>query len=324
MRIQSSAPSNIALIKYMGKLDPAQNKPTNRSLSLTLEHLRTYVELQQNAQANEDVWGPLEKKGLVAIDLSENGQRRFLKHFQFLKETFGIKGHFLVRSANNFPADCGIASSASSFAALTMAAYDLALNSELIQEMSLEQLAVLSQKGSGSSCRSFFSPWGLWDLDGAKEILLEVPRLHHALILAEPTKKHVSSSEAHRRVSTSELFAGRPERAELRLMELIHSLNSNQWAKACEITWAEFWDMHALFETAKPPFGYMTAGSLEVLNVLRPHISDLMVTMDAGANVHVIYRETDLTKASEVLKVIEKSFQVVRSGKSLAGGSREL
>lgn len=319
MIIQTSAPSNIALIKYMGKADASQNKSTNRSLSLTLEHLRTYVELQKVDNVSCDSWMPLEKKGLITIDLSEKGQARFLKHFQFLKETFGIEGNFIVRSANNFPSDCGIASSASSFAALTLAAYDLALHQELIQEKSLEELASLSQKGSGSSCRSLFSPWGLWDENGATELQLETPKLYHAIVLAENSKKQVSSSEAHKRVITSDLFQGRPERAEKRLKDLIHSLNTNLWSQACEITWQEFWDMHALFETSKPPFGYMTNASLQILNELRPHMSELMITMDAGANVHVIYRESDLEKAEAIFKALEKNFQVVRSGKALTG-----
>lgn len=317
MIIQTSAPSNIALIKYMGKLDSLQNRPTNRSLSLTLEHLRTYVQLERTLTGGSDSWQPLNKEGLVAIRLSENGQKRFLRHFQFLKETFGIKDIFIIRSANNFPSDCGIASSASSFAALTMAAYDYALNHGLIQEMSLEELANLSQKGSGSSCRSFFAPWGLWDDNGAKELTLETAKIHHAIALAESEKKQVSSSEAHKRVVTSDLFRGRPERAEERLNHLIQALNTNQWSKACEITWLEFWDMHALFETSRPPFGYMTEGSLKVLNLLRPEIQNLMVTMDAGANVHILYREEDTHRAEAVFKEIEKSFQVVRSGRAL-------
>lgn len=320
MKIQTSAPSNIALIKYMGKMDTFQNRPTNRSLSLTLEHLRTYIELEAVAEKTRDqtdIWQPLEKKGLVTLSLGEKGQKRFLKHFQFLKETFGIKDIFTVRSANNFPSDCGIASSASSFAALTMAAYDYALHRGLITEKSREELASLSQKGSGSSCRSFFAPWGLWEENGARELQLETAKLHHALILAESGKKQVSSSEAHQRVTSSGLFHGRPERAENRLNDLILALNTNQWAAACEITWIEFWDMHALFETAKPPFGYMTGASLQILNILRPALNELMITMDAGANVHVIYREEDREKADGIFKELEKTFQVVRSGKAL-------
>ncbi len=43
----ASAPSNIALIKYMGKVDTATNKPTNSSLSWTLNSLRSFVRIKK-------------------------------------------------------------------------------------------------------------------------------------------------------------------------------------------------------------------------------------------------------------------------------------
>ncbi|NJL25701.1 MAG: hypothetical protein HC902_11360 [Calothrix sp. SM1_5_4] len=74
----------------------------------------------------------------------------------------------------------------------------------------------------------------------------------------------MSSSEAHLRVTSSALFAGRPERAQRRLRDLQAALLScaggelSAWREVFEICWAEFWDMHALFETSRPSFGYMT------------------------------------------------------------------
>ena len=149
--IHAEAPSNIALIKYMGKISGTGNKPTNASVSYTLPHLVTRVEIVKNPI---DDWAPLEAKSFVAPELSSKGRQKFLDHFARLKEAWGIEGNFLIRSANNFPSDCGLASSASSFAALTRAT--AVLRQELTgKETSVEEQSRWSRQGSGSSCRSF-------------------------------------------------------------------------------------------------------------------------------------------------------------------------
>jgi diphosphomevalonate decarboxylase len=168
MWIEASAPSNIALIKYMGKADVKSNRPTNSSLSYSLDKLRTFVRIQKDEGATADHWAPYERTDLLKIQLSEKGMVKFLTHFELLKKEFKMKGFYRIESANNFPSDCGLASSASSFAALTLAAHEWMLkNAEGVPTpYRPKELSKLSQKGSGSSCRSFFSPWALWHHDG--------------------------------------------------------------------------------------------------------------------------------------------------------------
>src|SRR3990167_9368442 len=117
MRIWSNAaPSNIALIKYMGKKDTAINMPSNPSLSYTLTHLKTTVTLELT-NGNHDIWQPLQTEDALSMQpLSEKAQERFLQHLAFLKTQYNFHGSFIVRSCSNFPQSCGIASSASSFA----------------------------------------------------------------------------------------------------------------------------------------------------------------------------------------------------------------
>jgi diphosphomevalonate decarboxylase len=303
MKVEASAPSNIALIKYMGKLPAdsalgsrSSNLPTNASLSYSVEHLRSFVVIDSQDRVHtqdgaQDSWSQLD--GFVPIELSPTGLDKFLGHFKRLKTHFGIEGAFHLRSANNFPSDCGMASSASSFAALTLATAQLAskLNGTPLPER--EELSRLSRAGSGSSCRSMFSPWSLWRSEGAQRADLNL-QLEHAAIVIEAGKKPVTTSQAHLRVSSSSLFGGRAERAERRLEALVKSFETENWRESYEICWAEFWDMHALFETSHPHFGYMTAESLRVLSHLR-NIWEAsgdgpLVTMDAGANVHVFFR----------------------------------
>ncbi len=293
----AEAPSNIALIKYMGKSsqEGERNVPVNASLSYTLEHLRTRVELQPLAEG-DDRWVPLDHlqhAGWMAPRLSDLGQKKFLAHLDFLRQRWGLRGAFQVASANNFPSDCGIASSASSFAALTLAAYEALRAQRSEMDLSLADLSLCSRHGSGSSIRSFFQPLALWDASGAHELAIPCPIRDHEVILVDAGKKAVSSSEAHMRVTTSPLFEGRAERAEQRLAQLMAAFESSNWESSWQICWDEFQDMHALFETANPPFHYRTDESRRTLDVLlqlkQEGLTMPLVTMDAGANIHLLY-----------------------------------
>lgn len=316
MKWSAEAPSNIALIKYMGKTDTSSNVPANASLSYTLEGLKTRVELEANASA--DKWEELSQ---WPVSLSEKSKERFLKHFQFLKTTFEVDGFFTVRSGNNFPSDCGLASSASSFAALTLAAFEMAKdqsrNKIKVESLSLEDLSVLSRKGSGSSCRSLFAPWALWKSEGAESLKFPYDLLLHDVLILEEHKKEVSSSEAHKRVTSSLLFTGRAERAEARLKNLVAALNLKQWSNAFEIVWAEMWDMHALFETADPSFGYMTGASIDALHAVKQvwqkQGDGPLVTMDAGPNLHLLYRPDQKVLREELGKRLGRYGRVLRT-----------
>lgn len=294
MKWLAQAPSNIALIKYMGKTDAEQNLPTNASLSYTLNNLQTTVELE-DTRLPKDMWEPLEMPGsMSSFELSDAAQQRFIDHLQVLKNYFHFKGHFVIHSSNNFPHSAGIASSASSFAALTKCAVRAMCELTYTDEPSAEIAAMLSRQGSGSSCRSFFSPWALWDKDGVRDFDLPYPDLIHQVVIANRDIKAVSSSEAHLRVASSPLFAGRTKRAELNLKTLVAALKNKQWNDSFEIVWTEFQDMHQLFETCEQPFSYMTDDSRSILDTLQElwhtHGDGPLVTMDAGPNVHLLYR----------------------------------
>lgn len=289
--MEASAPSNIALIKYMGKTDVVNNRPANASLSWTLNNLRTHVRIRQNKDLTQDQWSPFIRNDLRPIELSAAGQQKFLDFFSKLKVEFKLSGFFEIESANNFPSDCGLASSASSFAALTLIAHQFAGVRYLPKE-----LAKISQKGSGSSCRSFFTPWSLWHESGAEEIQLPIKELRHMVLLCDETKKTVTSSQAHTQVLTSDLFKGRPERAADRLQKLVTLLRKpeNQWKQIFEICWNEFWDMHTLFHTSVPAFIYINGDGLtalsQILEMWHKEGDGPLVTMDAGSNIHLLFR----------------------------------
>lgn len=324
---KATAPSNIALVKYMGKLDSTINRPTNSSLSLTTNLLVTEITARLEGEAEEDIWLPLEKEKFYNIRLSETGKLKFLNAWKNLKNEFGITGNFLISSANNFPSDCGIASSASSFAALTLLAQSVAMDQKGSQmKLPMESLALLSQKGSGSSSRSLFSPWCAWTQERFESFESPFDPIHHFVVVVSSRVKTVSSSEAHKRVPSSALFVNRANRAEERFVNIQKALMSGadeDWKRLFEWVWAEFWDMHALFETSLPTFGYMEDGSLKVLNLVRDYWrankTGPLVTMDAGANVHLLWRSQDVEKIPELMVLLEKDYKILQGHGSSNG-----
>ncbi len=289
----AQAPSNIALIKYMGKKDIENNIPINSSLSYTLNNLLSSVMLEHHP-GKKDFWEPLDIPGSLKFTLSNEAQDRFLRHLNRLKTLVNYSGAFIVRSSNNFPHSSGLASSASSFAALTKCAV-LAL-SELTQTPmpSVETQAALSRAGSGSSCRSFFSPWALWEEDNVKALELPYNQLLHSVIVISHAEKKVSSSEAHQRIRTSKLYATRSQRAEQNLKTLLNAFNALDWKSAYQVCWREFQDLHSLFSSCSLPFSYITDQSEAVLVSLQElwqrEGDGPLVTMDAGPNIHILYR----------------------------------
>ena len=300
---EASAPSNIALIKYMGKR-PGGNIATNASLSWTLDHLRTFVQIEE---ASEDSWASHPVWQLM--EMSDVGREKYLKHLALMKKYFSADNYFFkIRSGNNFPSDCGIASSASSFAALTMAAAQ-ALSALTKKAMPIkETLADWSRQGSGSSCRSFFSGFVSWTELGVEPVESNIKNIYHQTVIVSGAKKQVSSSQAHQRVQTSLLMEGREDRAQKRFDLLKTELQkiTPDWKMLFEITWADYWDMHALFETSVPSFGYMQSGSLEVLQqaheLWRSQNDGPLITMDAGPNVHLLWRKEQKQTAQEFSK----------------------
>lgn len=289
----AQAPSNIALIKYMGKLDSKNNLPINPSLSYTLDHLLSSVELE-SIGGKKDFWEPLYIPGGTLFNLSSAEQSRFLQHLSRIKDYYQYSGAFIVRSCNNFPHSSGLASSASSFAALTKCAL-LALSDLTAKpSLSIEQQAQLSRLGSGSSCRSFFSPWALWENNRVEAIDLPYKKLQHQVIIISHEEKKISSREAHEKIKTSPLFSDRSQRAIENLEHLLTALKEQDWKAAYEVCWREFQDMHTLFKSCATPFSYFTDLSLQTLiqlqNLWEREGDGPIITMDAGPNIHLLYR----------------------------------
>ncbi len=335
--VRACAPSNIALVKYMGKREG--NIPENPSLSLTLDALHTVVGVKRVEAAAG--W-TLQCAGLDAVALE-----RATKHFERVQNavselwpSFGLQAvgsaQVSMESHNTFPASSGIASSASSFAAMTLAFLAvLTKDPQLFKAMwsapeqgrALRRLAArLARQGSGSASRSFDGPWVFWEGEDAHSIQSHLEEVAHFVVLVSRAKKAVSSSEAHQRVKTSPLWAGRPERALERASEIRAALLAGQWNRIAVEVWREMWEMHSLFHTSVEPFSFWEPGSLEVLKEFMPLFADgspgarnektriPIVTMDAGPNVHVIVPLTEKSMWQEKLRCTFPKYEILKDG----------
>ncbi len=311
----------------MGKKDASLNIPENSSLSLTLNSLCTYVDVRIQASDQSSLrWLPelpaypsvpcAESKvtSPVLPPFKDSDLIRVSRHFERVKkrlpeiyspfeleyrEDWASSAAVELRTANTFPASSGIASSASSFAGMTLAflaayARDLDLFKEKWEkDFSFRRtIAQVSRMGSGSSCRSFEGPWVVWEGERSQEFQApQLPPVSHFVVLIQTLPKKVSSSEAHSLVRTSPLWQGRVERVESRLAVCKKALHAGDFSALARVAWAETWEMHSLFHTAADPFTYWAPGTVLGLTELGKWInteSPPLVTLDAGPNIHVI------------------------------------
>ena len=144
MQATAIAHPNIALVKYWGKTDPEQNLPAVGSLSITLDALTTTTRVSFNPSAHVDrfVFGGRPVPAMLS---------RVSACLDDLRRRVDVTTRAVVESDNDFPTAAGLASSASGFAALVVAA-DAALGAELPRS----ELAEFARRASGSAARSIF------------------------------------------------------------------------------------------------------------------------------------------------------------------------
>ena len=327
------------------------NQALSPSLSITLDHLLTKVKIESlEGGARRDQWRPFEKSpfdGLPPLfrlskkivwerGFSSLAQKRYLDFFKLLKRFFALPGHYILYSENNFPSAAGMASSSSSFSALTLATWALAKKlSPFKKELALlskSELAYLSRVGSGSSGRSFFSPFCLWmdgEFKGSENALLRNHLLQssspfknpfgkwsHQAILIDLEAKQISSSEAHSLVKSSPRFKSHHQRSEKRLLSLAKAFRQKDWKALFKLCREEFLELHSLFETASPPFSYRNKHTEEALRQIesfwKKRGDGPLITMDAGANLHLFYRP-DQGREKEALESALSDFPVLSS-----------
>ncbi|KAK4939639.1 diphosphomevalonate decarboxylase [Elasticomyces elasticus] len=324
-RSSTTAPVNIAVIKYWGKRDTALNLPTNSSLSVTLSQksLRAHT----TASCSESFSGPdsLILNGEKEEIQSSKRTQACLKNLRSLREQLEAKDGSLPKlskltlrlvSANNFPTAAGLASSAAGFAALVRAIADLY---ELPQ--SPEELSIIARQGSGSACRSLMGGFVAWRAgtkeDGSDSLAEEVAPVSHwpdmrALVLVVSAEKKGVSSTAGMQttVETSTLAPARfKEIVPRRMKEIEKAIHEKDFETFARITMQDSNSFHAICLDSWPPIHYMNDVSRAAMNAVETanrKAGKLICayTFDAGPNAVIYYLEEHTHQIAGVFRSI--------------------
>jgi diphosphomevalonate decarboxylase len=313
--ISWQSPSNIALVKYWGKKEG--QLPVSPSLSMTLNHAVTRTRV--------DVLFGETQKGVVSV----NGDRAhpFLPKLIQLGKWFAGEipvlntMSFIVTTENSFPHSTGIASSASGISAFALCM--TGITEEMLHSgasaAELYQFASFAARlGSGSACRSVYGGYTVWgERAGCKgssdeyaiqvnnEVHPEMIMLRDAILVVSSQPKSMPSSLGHQAMSTHPFLNGRIKQAGLHLEEALGALAGNDFEKLSAVAECEALTLHALMMSAADGTLLMQPATVEIIQLVREarsHGLPVFFTLDAGANVHVMYPAGSAENVEEFIR----------------------
>ncbi len=291
--VRARAHPNVALVKYWGKRDLHLNLPAVGSISLTLGGLYTEVTIQPS-KANRDEY---RSNGRLVEGAPLSGLGRFLDLFRALS---GRQERLSIEAKSNFPVAAGLASSASTYAALTVA-----LAALYGIRLSKEQLSALARQGSGSACRSIWGGFVEWRRgerpDGSDSFasrLVSPPDWPITVIVAitDFQPKHTVSRDGMRQSETSPFYPAWVASQVDDLDEARRAIGAGDLERLGSVAERNCLKMHAVAFTARPPLVYWrpaTLAAVETVWKLRAAGVPAYFTIDAGPQVKVLCRTQD-------------------------------
>jgi len=313
-----SAPSNIALVKYWGKKE--HQIPANPSISFTLNACKTITKLDFIQKANDDTF---------SFDLVFEGQPKedFKPKIQKFLERIAIycpylkNYHLKIDTKNTFPHSSGIASSASGMAALAMNIMSLEkeLNPATTDDFFYQKASFLARLGSGSACRSVKGNVVVWgehqEIEGSSDLFgVAFPSEIHpifnnyqdTILLVDKGEKQVSSTVGHDLMYNHPFAEQRFLQAHHNLSAIKNVLGNGDVDRFIEIVESEALTLHAMMMTSLPYFILMKPNTLEIINKIWKFRKETKIpvcfTLDAGANVHLLYPENVIVETLQFIK----------------------
>ncbi len=299
-RITYQAPSNIALIKYWGK--HGKQLPCNPSLSFTLSESYTQMCVDFKQSKDNKVLESFEFEGKKRVDF----EKKMSVFLESIKEDLPFLNDYSLRitSLNSFPHSSGIASSASSNAALCMALVDF--ESRLLgkDHVDLKKASRLSRLGSGSASRSVSGPmmlWGDFESQNGSDDYAVVPSadlsffndFNDYIAIVSSGEKSVSSRKGHSLMEGHPFRDIRFKNARKNLADLIDAMEKKDYVRFINIVESEALELHGLMMNSNPSFILMEPNTLSIIHEIRNFRKNNSVpicfTLDAGPNVHILF-----------------------------------
>ena len=310
-------PSNIALVKYWGKSNP--QIPKNASISFTLNNCHTITTIEFLRKPKTET---------VEFDLFFEGKQKdefkpkiaeFFKRIQeYCPYIFEYK--MTIHSENSFPHSSGIASSASGLSAIAMCLLSLEkeIYADLSEDFITKKASFLARLGSGSASRSIEGPLVVWgehpkikgssDLFGVKfpfEVHSIFNNYQDVILLVDKGEKQVSSTVGHNLMHNHPFAENRFHQANENLAKMTEILQNGNIKAFINLVESEALTLHAMMLTSNPYFILMKPNTLEVINKIWEYReinnSNICFTLDAGANVHVLFPENEKEKVIQFI-----------------------
>ncbi|MEO7066507.1 MAG: diphosphomevalonate decarboxylase [Rhodanobacter sp.] len=315
MAVTAQAQPNIALIKYWGKRDTALNIPATSSLSLTLATLwtRTCITFDPSLRADSLRLNDAEHPAALA---------RASACLDVLRQRAGTKDYAQVETHNNFPTGAGLASSASGFAALVLAA-----SSALKLQLDRRELSILARRGSGSAARSLFGGFatlvkGQRDdgLDAYAEPLLAAEQwpLHVVVAVTSTQAKSIGSTTGMERSrQTSPFYTAWVNGADDDLDTARNAVLARDFSALAAVSEFSCMKMHAVMLATQPALLYWNGATVECMHAIRRLREreglGVFFTVDAGPQVKAICLPADAARVAAALANISGVSEVLSS-----------
>lgn len=313
------SPSNIALVKYWGKTDP--QIPKNASISFTLSNchtVTTLVYIPKTAPSSSFDF----KVFLDGIEKQEFAPKiqeffkRIEKYLPFITDY-----SFEVHTKNSFPHSSGIASSASGMSALSLCLMSLQkmIDPNISESDFIEKASFLARLGSGSAARSIQGPLVVWgehsNIFGSSDLFgITYPAVIHevfttfndTILLVDKGVKQVSSTIGHKLMLDHPFAQARFDQAKDNMSRLIPILEKGDLDAFIDIVEKEALSLHAMMMTSDPYFILMKPNTLEIIESIWAFRESsgchICFTLDAGANVHVLFPDRDKQRVDSFIK----------------------
>lgn len=304
--ITGKSPSNIALVKYWGKSEP--QIPKNASISFTLSNCFTITTLEYSKKKNLSEMPDI--KVIFEGEEKEEFKPKIEKFFERITNyvPFISDYDFVIRTENSFPHSSGIASSASGMSALAFCIMGIEkkLEPSIDQEYFLNKASFLSRLGSGSAARSIEGPLVVWGrhpkIESSSDSygIIFPFKIHpifenfqDTILLVDQGEKQISSTVGHNLMIGHPYANERFKQANRNMERLAEVLQTGDIKEFIQIVESEALALHAMMMTSDPYFVLMKPNTLKIINKIwdfrKKTDLNICFTLDAGANVHVLF-----------------------------------
>jgi len=193
------------------------------------------------------------------------------------------------------------------------------LNPSIDDKFFLKKASFIARLGSGSACRSilgFFSIWGRSDFfDFSSDLYaMNYPNKIHdvykeicdTVLIVDKEKKEVSSTMGHHLMEGHSFSNDRLNQVKISLKNLKNALERGDYDMFIKVVELEALSLHAMMMTSDPYYILLKPNTIKIINLIwkyrKENDSKICFTLDAGANIHLIYPKKEYDSIQEFIR----------------------